>query len=175
MQEKRCFKCGKLLPLSSFYKHSRMADGHLNKCKECAKKDAKVNYDKNSLDEDWLEKQRIRGREKFKRLGYLNRFRKTVSICSEESNISRKLRVRGYNTRGKEAHHWNYNFPNSVFLLSRKAHRRIHLHLSVNYDDKFCYTEEGRRIETESEAIEYFRKILEKYGLKENLEVINID
>ena len=37
---KICFKCGEVKDLSYFHKHKGMADGHLNKCKSCARLDA---------------------------------------------------------------------------------------------------------------------------------------
>lgn len=37
---KQCRKCGKTKPLSEYYRHAKMADGHLHSCKDCKRADA---------------------------------------------------------------------------------------------------------------------------------------
>lgn len=173
METKRCFKCGRILPLSDFYTHSSMADGHLNKCKDCTKQDSLNRYNIKRLDPQWVKSERKRGCEKYKRLGYNNKYFRIRDLYGE-GNINRNLRRMGIDMDSKEAHHWNYNYPFSVFILSKSAHRRLHRHLIVNRQDKYIYTKDHVRIETTEQAFEIFTDILSKLGIEEKLTLVEM-
>jgi hypothetical protein len=65
---KVCIRCYEKKPLAEYYRHPRMADGHLNKCKGCCKVYARHSHRANSGDTGWVEKERARGRDKYHRL-----------------------------------------------------------------------------------------------------------
>ena len=69
METKNCIICGEPKLLSAFYKHKAMADGHLNKCKECCKSQAKERERENRKNPEFVEKERSRGRDKYHSLG----------------------------------------------------------------------------------------------------------
>lgn len=132
--EKECFKCKKTLPLSSFYKHPQMGDGHLNKCKECNKIDVKANYKSNLCKPGYKEKERKRGRDKYHRIygpGYnfakpennerwISKFPEKILASKNSASIKASI--------GFEKHHWSYNEPHwkDIIELTKPDHMKAH-------------------------------------------------
>ena len=128
---KRCFKCGVSKPLSCFYKHKMMTDGHLNKCKDCSKKDSSEHraanidavreYDRsrgNRQSQDYNKEWRAKNPKKYKAHNMVNNqiragnlHKKPCEICGEEKSVG---------------HHDDYEQPLNVRWLCQAHHKQWH-------------------------------------------------
>jgi hypothetical protein len=132
---KQCFKCGVTKSLDEFYRHCEMADGHLNKCKECTKQDTREDYRKD-LDKH---KQYHRQREQDPQ-------RKELKLVYQATRRQRHPdRYRAYSAVGNavrdgrlikqpccycgavdtEAHHADYSKPLDVRWVCFPCHRTV--------------------------------------------------
>ena len=140
---KECFKCKLTKPLFEFYKHSQMKDGHLNKCKECNKKDA------NKHRTDNLEKIREYDREREKNP-------QRIASCIEVTKAWRNEDERRQKAHSKVAyaikkgvltkmpcvrcgeqkslaHHEDYDKPLEVMWLCQPCHKQRHKELKEEF------------------------------------------
>lgn len=133
---KTCFKCGESKPLTEFYKHPQMADGHLGKCKTCAKVDVSGNYKTRKPQYQAYERERFQqpGRKK-KVLEYQqNRRRNNPEKAKAWNMVSNAVRsgklirqpCESCNVPKAQAHHEDYSKPLDVRWLCFVCHRAEH-------------------------------------------------
>ena len=160
MKIKKCIICNIEKVVSDYYKHSQMSDGHLNKCKECCKSQASERHYNLSKDEIFLEKERARGREKYQRLNYLEKYRNiTDDKPWAKTQIYKNLHRNNKCEKGYELHHWNYNYLNDVLVMTISEHRKIHKKMKLDKEKKiFIY--EGEYLDTLSKHKSAIEKIL---------------
>jgi len=132
---KQCFKCLESKPLDHFYKHPNMADGHVNKCKECNKIDVSTNYRINRDHYIVYEKMRFHNpNRKQKALEYQRKRRAKYP----EKNLARSWTHRAIQSHHitkqsceicgspAQAHHSDYSNPDKITWLCRTHHLAVH-------------------------------------------------
>ena len=136
MKEKQCFRCKEVKPLSEFYSHKQMADGHLGKCKECTKSDVAKNYQDKAEKYAAYEKERNQRPERMeKKRTYNSTARKRYPLkrlCRVRTTRlieSGELKPRPCNECGAkevQAHHIGYIDPTDILWLCHECHCKVH-------------------------------------------------
>jgi len=133
---KKCFKCGIVKSIDEFYKHPKMTDGHLGKCKSCTKEDVSLNYHKNR--DHYVEYERAREKPKARKKRkhtYMKRYRnkypeRYVAHCAVNNAVRdgrlEKEPCAVCGNENSEAHHEDYLQPLVVVWLCRKHHMLLH-------------------------------------------------
>lgn len=149
---KICNRCNEEKPLTDFYKHKKMEDGHLNQCKECKKKQSIEirnndiehyrEYDRNRPNKvERLEKQKEysrteKGKEVHKKA--INKYRESNPIVYGAHVLVNNALRDGKLTKSSlcencsisnvklEAHHCDYSLPLEVLWLCVSCHKEWH-------------------------------------------------
>lgn len=159
MSIKKCFKCGEVKDLTLYYKHSQMADGHLNKCKECTKRDSNKHRDDNLEKVREYDRNRPNRVERVKTSGdrakVLRRTDKDFKLklsarCAVKSAIRNGRLIKSAcctvckdTNTPLEGHHWSYleeNWLDVIWLCSKchgEEHARINKQERINAGKDF--------------------------------------
>lgn len=136
--KKECFKCSKVKSLQEFYKHDLMADGHLGKCKECAKKDATEHRNKNIDRIRKYDRQRGKLPHRIKKSAeYTRKYRKIYPLkyaaqillnnSIRDGKVKKPKNCSICNRKTKiYGHHNDYYKPLDVIWVCQICHKKIH-------------------------------------------------
>ena len=174
---KVCFKCGIEKPLTDYYKHPQMGDGHLGKCKICTKNDTQKRIDLLLTDEEWVKLEKKRHREKYYRLGYKEKHKATPEKILIRMRERRKMYPEKYKAnnlaqhiikidKSNHLHHWSYNIEHAKDCIELPMKEHYKLHRFIIYDqERFMY----RRVDT-MELLDTKEKHLQYYNTIKHLD-----
>lgn len=170
---KTCFKCNESKPLSEYYKHAQMGDGHLNKCKECTRKDSQARYIEKIKDPEFVELERARGRLKAKKYRYDLRVKSQIKRKFQaeyrnrypEKYAAKIASQRMHCPPGMQRHHWSYNEEHWSDIIPVGPHIHGSYHRFLQYDQQskmYRIKDTGELLDTKGKHMQYLKLLDEK-------------
>jgi len=166
---KPCIICEVTQPLTEYYVHKQMGDGHLNKCKTCCKKQAKAREEELRQDPNWVESEKIRARDKYNRLyvgkaidpDYKRKIMSDYKSKYPEKQKAKNATQRMERGHKMELHHWSYNEEHyrCVIELNNKDHRKLHRYMTYDQERMMYRTTQGVLLDTKKRHLEYFHSL----------------
>jgi len=149
---KKCSSCRAEKPLDDFHNYKNSKDGKVHRCKDCARAGSlKCMRRKKGTRDKGLAIKAVR-----KYMAKRPEIPKASSIWYEYK-IANKIEL----PSGHHAHHWSYNKPKDVIVLSLANHRKIHCYLGYDPETKlFKIKENGELLNTKEKHMDFIKSIL---------------
>lgn len=153
---KRCFKCETEKPRSEFYRHPRMSDGLLGKCKVCTKSDVTAHreanlekvhaYDAARSKLPTRKSRRTVYQQESRKRGNKWRIREATRHAIASGKIQKRDTCEHCDAPATEVHHRDYETPFNIVFVCFKCHRE------VEHGQKVTSPFNGRNSATRDEA-----------------------
>jgi hypothetical protein len=165
-----CKKCNTIKESTEFYKSAA------TECKTCIKKRVDEREKLLRQNPEWVEKEKIRAREKYHRLGYKDLHKPTTERKREimakynKKYPEKKLAklASGHmkpQIKGNELHHWSYNEPHfkDVIELSVLDHNKAHRYMVYDAERKmYRRADNNILLDTKESHIEFINSLKDK-------------
>lgn len=167
---KQCKICKVDKELSEFYNHPKTKDGYSQTCKECTKIQSNLKYNKLKDDPNFIEKERKRHRNKYKKYNYKNN-----NLSSNKALINREYRKKfpekykahflinkDLKEEGFDLHHWSYNEEHysDCIKLTKKDHMKGHRFMIYDQERMMYRKLDGVLLDMKEVHEEYIRLMI---------------
>ena len=173
---KVCRKCNIEKNISLYYPHKKSKGGYLAQCKKCVNDKNSKYFKAMKENPEFLELTRLKGREKYYRLGYNEKYKPSLEkkremLLKYKKKYPEKTKGRTATKRmkpqvkGNHLHHWSYNEPHfkDVIELTVLEHNKAHRYMVYDPERKmYRRVDNNILLDTKESHIEFINSLKDK-------------